>query len=195
MPGGTARRGIYWDTDASGNRLARLGLAPALRRTRGLPSRLKTGVFRAVSAGMPEIENQFRFVRGIRLSVEISQMSPDRRRRDAERRGDQRVLLAAAAEREHLALAPRQPATLCEKHDRVIRLRRKAGGRVVFLDGPVRASGILRARRADTAETGAIADYRTGCCHVSLLPCQFRNLQSAQPGGAGQSFDTPQLIR
>lgn len=172
MPGGWARRGIYWGTSASGDGLARTGLAPALRRALCMAACMDIEVIRAVPAGMPEIENQFRLVRCIGLPMKVAQMTSDRRRRDAERRSDDGVLLAAAAERENLALARCQPAALGDEHDRAIRLRRKTGSRIPFRDGPGLARGIFRARGTNTAEFSAAASHLGRSSHLKSANCK-----------------------
>lgn len=104
------------------------GRAAAPRARRGTSLRGAghgAGHARADRARMPEIENQLRLVGRVGLAMQVSQVSPNGRFRDAQSRGNHLVLQAAAAQRQHLPLALRQAPAARQRGDRLQRQRWK----------------------------------------------------------------------
>lgn len=87
----------------------------------------RAGGLRAFTARMPEIENQFRFVGGVRLPVKVSQMTSNGGPRNTQGGGDRVVLHAAATHRQDFALAPRKSSATSQRFNRPIRQRWESG--------------------------------------------------------------------
>lgn len=89
------------------NGLSHRRRAPTIRSARGC-ALMHTFHLHAHARRVPEIENQLRLVRRVRLLVEVAKVTPNRRRRNPERMSNAQVLQAAATKRKNIALATRK---------------------------------------------------------------------------------------
>ena len=106
------------------NELSFSGSTPPIRAARGC-ALLHTFHLHAHARRVPEIENQLRFVRRVRLSMKIPKVTTNRRCGDPKGTGDAFVLQPTATECQNIVLAMRELDTARQRCNGLFGKRRQ----------------------------------------------------------------------